>query len=72
MPQCMCPKGLESLTAWYLTMPREQTENISEIFIKSGDAKTLYLEFVPPYNVETGEYNLVSLVESSTMCMNRI
>lgn len=42
------------------------TEEISEIFIKSGDAKTLYLELVPPYNVETGEYNFVSIVESST------
>ena len=48
------------------------TEDISEIFIKSGDAKTLYLEFIPSYNVETGEYNLVSIVESSTMRMNRI
>lgn len=42
------------------------TEEISEIFIKSGDAKTLYLEFVPPYNVETGEYDFTSIVESST------
>ena len=42
------------------------TEEISEIFIKSGDVKTLYLEFVPPYNVETGEYNFTSIVESST------
>lgn len=42
------------------------TEEIAEIFIKSGDAKTLYLEFVPPYNVETGEYDFTSIVESST------
>ena len=42
------------------------TEEISEIFVKSGDAKMLYLEFVPPYNVETGEYNFTSIVESPT------
>jgi len=42
------------------------TEEISEIFIKSGDAKTLYLEFVPPYNVETGEYNFTSVIESES------
>lgn len=42
------------------------TEEIAEIFIKSGDAKTLYLEFVPPYNVEIREYNFTSIIESST------
>ena len=42
------------------------TEETSEIFIKSGDEKTLYLEFVLPYNVETGAYAFTSIVESST------
>lgn len=47
------------------------TEEIAAIFIKSGDAKTLYLEFVPPYNVETGEYDFTSIVESSTRSYER-
>lgn len=42
------------------------TEEISEIFIKAGDAKTVYLEFVPPYNVEIGEYNFTSVIESKS------
>ncbi len=42
------------------------TEEISVIFIKSGSEKTLYLEFVPPYNVEPGEYNFTSIIASPT------
>jgi uncharacterized membrane protein len=42
------------------------TDEISELFIKSGEAKTLYLEFVPPYDVEIGVHNFTSIVESST------
>ncbi|NQE04921.1 hypothetical protein C5S32_03525 [ANME-1 cluster archaeon GoMg1] len=44
----------------------EGKEDISELFIGSGEEKTLYLEFVPPYDVEVGEYNFTSLVQSST------
>ncbi|MGB2728907.1 MAG: NEW3 domain-containing protein [Halobacteriota archaeon] len=53
---------------WYARYKESATgtEEIAAIFIKSGDAKTLYLEFVPPYNVETGEYDFTSIVESST------
>ncbi len=44
----------------------EGKEDISELFIGSGEGKTLYLEFVPPYDVEIVEYNFTSLVQSST------
>ncbi|NQE06738.1 hypothetical protein C5S32_12780 [ANME-1 cluster archaeon GoMg1] len=44
---------------------KEGKEDISELFIGSGEEKTLYLEFVPPYDVEIGEYNFTSLVQSS-------
>ena len=44
----------------------EGKEDISELFIGSGEEKTLYLEFVPPYDVEIGEYNFTSLIQSST------
>jgi uncharacterized membrane protein len=44
----------------------EGKEDISELFIGSGEEKTLYLEFVPPYDVDIGEYNFTSLVQSST------
>ena len=42
------------------------TDELSELFIKSGEVKTLYLEFVPPYDVEIGEHNFTSIIESST------
>ena len=42
------------------------TDEISELFIKSGEAKALYLEFVPPHDVEIGVHNFTSIIESST------
>ena len=53
---------------WYCRYKetKEGKEDISELFIGSGEAKTLYLEFVPPYDVAIGEYNFTSLVQSST------
>ena len=53
---------------WYCRYKetKEGKEDISELFIGSGEEKTLYLEFVPPYDVDTGEYNFTSLVQSST------
>lgn len=42
------------------------TEGISEIVLKSGEEKTLYLEFIPPYGVATGEYAFTSIAESTT------
>jgi len=44
----------------------EGKEDISELFVGSGEEKTLYLEFVPPYDVAIGEYNFTSLIQSST------
>ena len=41
-------------------------EDISGILVSSGEEKTLYLEFIPPYDVEVGEHNFTVLVESST------
>lgn len=43
----------------------EGKEDISELFVGSGEEKTLYLEFVPPYDVGIGEYNFTSLIQSS-------
>jgi uncharacterized membrane protein len=53
---------------WYCRYKEteEGKEDISELFVGSGEEKTLYLEFVPPYDVDTGEYNFTSLVQSST------
>ena len=53
---------------WYFRYKEteEGKEDISELFIGSGEEKTLYLEFVPPYDVEMGEYNFTSLIQSST------
>jgi len=53
---------------WYCRCKEteEGKEDISELFVGSGEEKTLYLEFVPPYDVEIGEYNFTSLIQSST------
>jgi len=53
---------------WYCRYKEteEGKEDISELFVGSGEEKTLYLEFVPPYDVEVGEYNFTSLIQSST------
>ncbi len=53
---------------WYCRYKEteEGKEDISELFVGSGEEKTLYLEFVPPYDVEIGEYNFTSIVQSST------
>lgn len=53
---------------WYCRYKEteEGKEDISELFIGSGEEKTLYLEFVPPYDVEIGGYNFTSLIQSST------
>jgi uncharacterized membrane protein len=53
---------------WYCRYKEteEGKEDISELFIGSGEEKTLYLEFVPPYDVAVGEYNFTSLIQSST------
>jgi uncharacterized membrane protein len=37
---------------------RESVEDISEVFVKSGEAKEVYLEIIVPYNAEPGSYNL--------------
>ena len=54
---------------WYCRYKETEDgkEDISELFAGSGEEKTLYLEFVPPYDVEVGEYNFTSLVQSSTV-----
>jgi len=43
------------------------TEGISEIVLKSGEEKTLYLEFIPPYGVAAGEYSFSGTAASSTI-----
>lgn len=53
---------------WYCRYKETEDgkEDISELCIGSGEEKTLYLEFVPPYDVAIGEYNFTSLIQSST------
>lgn len=53
---------------WYCRYKETEggKEDISELFVGSGEEKMLYLEFVPPYNVNIGEYNFTSLIQSST------
>jgi len=57
------------LEDWYAGYKESvaDTEGISEIFLKSGEEKTLYLEFIPPYGVATGEYNFTGIAQSATL-----
>ena len=58
--------GLEE--GWYYRYKEsaQSNEDISEIFVDSGEEKNLYLEFIPPYDVEAGEHTFTVLLESST------
>ncbi|MDD3070143.1 MAG: NEW3 domain-containing protein [Methanoculleus horonobensis] len=52
---------------WYARFreSKEATEEVSEIYIPSGEEKTLYLDLIPPYSVDVGEYNVTLLIDSS-------
>ncbi len=52
---------------WYARY-RENTDSngeISEVFIKAGDEKTVYMEVIPPYSVSKGDYSFNSVIGSS-------
>jgi uncharacterized membrane protein len=52
---------------WYAIYRESADSNseISEVFIKAGEEKDLYLEAIPPYSVTKGEYMFESLITSS-------
>ncbi|NLA31155.1 MAG: hypothetical protein GX880_04965, partial [Methanomicrobiales archaeon] len=52
---------------WYARFreSREATEEVSEIYVSSGEEKTLYIDFIPPYSVDVGEYNFTALIGSA-------
>jgi len=52
---------------WYVRYRESTTSSadISEVFVKSGEEKTLIIEAIPPYGVSTGDYNLTALIDSS-------
>lgn len=52
---------------WYARFreSREAVEEVSEIYVPAGEEKTLYLDFIPPYSVDVGEYNFTALIESA-------
>jgi len=58
-------KGLPE--GWYARFRESDGSNndISSIFIPSSDEKTLFIEFVPPYDVKVGEYKFIAVVSSS-------
>jgi len=43
----------------------ETKEAISQIYINSGETKTIYLEIIPPYDIKTGEYSFKYIIKSS-------
>jgi len=52
---------------WYARFKesRDATEEVSEIYVPSGEEKSLYLDFIPPYSVGVGEYNFTAVIGSS-------
>ena len=52
---------------WYGRFKESQdaTQEISEIYIPSGEEKTLYLDLIPPYSVDVGEYNVTLVIDSA-------
>lgn len=50
---------------------RDSSESISEIFIGGGESKDVYLEVIPPNDVETGNYNLTLFVKGSCGIVKR-
>ncbi|MDK2974112.1 MAG: hypothetical protein PWP08_483 [Methanofollis sp.] len=58
-------KGLPD--QWYARFKedRDATEDVTEAYIPAGEEKTLYLEVIPPYSVDVGEYNLTAVIESA-------
>lgn len=59
--------GVEGLPdQWYARFKEAQdaTEDVTEAYIQAGDEKTLYLEVIPPYSVDVGEYNFTAVIGS--------
>jgi uncharacterized membrane protein len=52
---------------WYARFKESSgaTEEVSEIYIPSGEEKSLYLDFIPPYSVGVGEYNFTAVIGSA-------
>jgi len=52
---------------WYVRFHESGTDgsDISDIYLKAGDDKTLDIEAIPPYGVRTGDYNFSVSAESS-------
>lgn len=53
---------------WYtrFTESEDSPESLSEIFLYAGEEKTLYLEVIPAYGEEPGEYAITSVVTTPT------
>ncbi|MBN2735076.1 MAG: carboxypeptidase regulatory-like domain-containing protein [Methanomicrobiaceae archaeon] len=68
-------KSDDSFSLFYENMPdgwygryketAESKSELSEVFIRAGEDKTVFFEVIPPYSVTKGDYTLDSVVESS-------
>ena len=52
---------------WYARFKetRDATEEVSEIYVPAGEEKALFLDFIPPYSVDIGEYNFTAVIGSA-------
>ncbi|TAJ45490.1 NEW3 domain-containing protein [Methanofollis fontis] len=53
---------------WYARYKENagDTSDISEIFVPAGGERSLYLEAIPPYGTEVGDYSFTAAIESSS------
>jgi uncharacterized membrane protein len=58
---------------WYVRFHESGADgsDISDIYLKSGDDKTLDVEAIPPYGVQAGDYNFSVSAESSETVYTR-
>ena len=58
---------------WYVRFHESGADgsDISDIYLKSGDDKTLDVEAIPPYGVQADDYNFSVSAESSDMVYNQ-
>lgn len=67
--------GVEGLPdGWYgrYKSAADSSESISKLYIDSGTKKTVFLEIIPPYSVEKGDYSFNATVLSSDSSYSEI
>ncbi|MCL0061032.1 NEW3 domain-containing protein, partial [Dehalococcoidia bacterium] len=65
------PHVTELPPGWHARYMVRDTE-VTEVFIRSGESKTLDLEIIPPHGIGIGDYNFTSVIESSALVYKEV